>query len=49
MYIYSGVLLSHKKGILPFAATWIDLKSIILSKISQRNKNAVWYHSCMKS
>ena len=43
-YIYthttSGILLSHKKDeILPFATTWMDLKSIILSVVSQTEKD----------
>ena len=32
-HIYNGILLSHKKHkIMPFAATWMDLVIIILSK-----------------
>ena len=28
----------EKNEILPFAATWMDLENIILSKVSQRKK-----------
>ena len=28
-----------KKGIMPFAATWMDLESVILSEVSQKKKN----------
>ena len=36
IYIYDGILLSNKKDeILPFATTWMDLESIILSEINQ--------------
>ena len=36
VHVYSGILLSHKKdGIMAFAATWMDLEIIILSKVSQ--------------
>ena len=31
-------LLSHKKEILPFPATWMDLEGIMLSEISQTEK-----------
>lgn len=34
--MYNGILLSHKKdGIMPYAATWMQL-DIILSEISER-------------
>ena len=41
VYIYNGILLSHKKKneILPFAATWMDLEGIMLSEISQTEKD----------
>ena len=34
-HTHNGVLLSHKKTeIMPFAATWMDIKIIILSEAS---------------
>ena len=39
-HIYSGILISHKKNeILPFAAMYMDLKNIMLSAISQIEKD----------
>ena len=39
-YIYSGILLSHKKNeIMPFAATWIQLEMIIVSEVRKRKTN----------
>ena len=39
VYIYSGILLSHKKDeILSFVTTWMDLEGIMLSEISQTEK-----------
>ena len=39
LLIYSWMLLSHKKnGIMTSVATWMDLEMIILSKISQRER-----------
>ena len=43
IYTYNGILLSHKKNeIMSFAVTWIDLEIIILSEVSQREKDK--YH-----
>ena len=33
------MLFRHKKEILPFATTWMDLKDIMLNEISQREKD----------
>ena len=42
IYIYNGILLSHKKEeIMPFAATWMDLEIVILSEVSQTKTNIV--------
>ena len=38
---YNGILLSHKK-VVPFAATWIQLEIIILTEVSQKEKDK--YH-----
>ena len=44
VHIYNVILLSHKKKneIMPFAATWMDLEIIILSTVSQTEKDK--YH-----
>ena len=50
IYIYNGILLSHKKNeILSFAITWIDLESIMLTKLSQRKTNSVCFHLYVES
>ena len=38
--IYNGILLSHLKRVklMPLAATWIQLKILILSEVSQKDK-----------
>ena len=43
VHIYNGILLSHKKNeIMPFAATGMDLEIVILSEVSQTQKDK--YH-----
>ena len=43
VYIYNGILLSHKKiEIMPFAATWMDLETVMQSEVSQNEENK--YH-----
>ena len=40
VHIHNGVLFSHKKKeILPFATTWMELEVIMLSEISQAEKD----------
>ena len=41
VHIHNGISLSHKKDeIMPFAATWMDLKIIILGK-SDRERSII--------
>ena len=43
VHIHNGILLSHRKNeIMPFAATWMQLEIIILSEVSQKEKDK--YH-----
>ena len=43
VYLYNGILFGHKKKeILPFVVAWMDLKSIMLSEMSQPKKDK--YH-----
>ena len=40
VYIYNGILLSHKKNeIMPFVVTWMGLEIIILGEVSQTKRN----------
>ena len=50
VYIYNGILLSYKKE--QNNAIWSnmdDLEIVILSEISQRKTNTVWYHLHVES
>ena len=43
VHIYNGILFSYKMNeIMPFAATWMDPEIIILSEVSQTEKDK--YH-----
>ena len=43
VHIYNGILLTHKKSkITPFATTWMELETLILSEVSQKEKDK--YH-----
>ena len=41
-HIHNRILLSHLNEVLPFATIWMELESIMLSEISQREKDK--YH-----
>ena len=44
VYTHNGILLSHEKNkIMPFAATWMELETLILSEVSQKEKDK--YHT----
>ena len=47
IYIYIWILAIKKNGILPFAATWMDLEIIILSEISQTEKDKYYMISLL--
>ena len=48
VHIYNGILPSHKeKERMPFAATWIDLEIIILSEVSQTERQISHESTCM--
>ena len=43
VYVHNGIILSHKKNkIMPFAATWMELETLILTEMSQKDKDK--YH-----
>ena len=47
--MHNGITLSHKKDkLMPFTATWMELKIFILSDVSQKEKNTI-YHLFVES
>ena len=50
-YIYTIEYYSAVKNneILPFEVPWMDLEMIILSEVSQRKTNIIWYHLYVES
>ena len=46
MEYYSAV---KKNKIMPFAATWMELETLILSKVRKRKTNTIWYHFYLES
>ena len=47
VHVYNGILHSaiKKNEIMPFAATWMKLEMIILSEVSQKEKDKDQYHT----
>ena len=43
VYIHSGILFGHKKEILPFERTWMDLESIIFHKIIRERQKLYYF------
>ena len=40
---------TKNKEILPSVTTWMDVEGIVLSEISQRKRNTIWFHSYEES
>ena len=52
IHIHNGILLNHKKNkIMPFAATWVELETLILNEVSQKKKktNTIGYKLFVES
>ena len=41
VHVYNGILAIKKNKIMPFAATWMDLETVILSEVSQTKTNII--------
>ena len=51
IHTYTKILFSHKKKeILPFATIWMDFEDLVLSEISQIEKDKyIWSHLYVES
>ena len=49
VYVYVYYSAIKKNEIMPFAATWMDLKIIILSKVNHTKTNTIGYHLHVES
>ena len=43
---YSAI---KRNAIMPFATTWMNPEIIILSEVSHKDKNTIWFHFCVES
>ena len=42
VHMFNGILVSHKRNkIMPFAVTWMDLETVILNEISNKEKDKI--------
>ena len=49
-HIYNGTLLNQKKNDIGlFEETWVDLESVIESKVNQKEKNTLYQYIYMES
>jgi hypothetical protein len=44
-YLLNGILLSHQNKVVSLAATWMDVKNVMLSETSQTYKDKGHMHS----
>ena len=50
VHIHKGILLSRKKNkIMPFAAIWMELETLIQSEVSQKETNTILNHLYLES
>ena len=49
IYIYKMEFYWHKKELLPFATAWMKLEDNMLTEISQKKTNTMWFLLYIKS
>ena len=49
MEYYSAINGTKRNKIMPLAATWMELETLILSEASQEETNIILYHLCLES